>query len=135
MCSVEQSVHSQVRRKTRDNHHHDCYNNDDDSEIVDIKGTSAINSQLSKARRILKKDDTVEGKDKAMAFYNKAIEAYKEDKQWREKANTTLLADLNAYDQSINNTIGLRQQKRLTDDQAKGVASCLSVHRNVSLEF
>lgn len=106
-----------------------------ENEIVDIKGTSAIKSQLSKARRILKKDKTVEGKDKAMGFYNKAIEAYKEDKLWREKANTSLLADLKTYDQSINKTIGLRQQPRLTDDQAKGVASCLSVHRNVSLEF
>ena len=40
-----------------------------------------------------------------------------------------------AYDDAIKHSIGLRVQDRLTTEQAKLVAECQSVHRNVSLYF
>jgi hypothetical protein len=110
-----------------------------ESTISDLKGTEKIKGKLAKARRTLKKakpdEDINEVKSKALSFYQEAIKAYEAEILWREKATASLLPDLKAYDTSINTTIGLRLQERLTDVQAKGVASCLSVHRNISLEF
>jgi len=105
------------------------------SSLSKIKGTTSIKSKLNKARRVLKKDKTDEAKDKAMAFMRDAHKAYQTEIKWRAKASKELLADLKHYDTSISKTIGLRLQSRLTDIQAKSVASCLSVHRNISLSF
>ena len=106
-----------------------------ESSISDLKGTEKIKGRLAKARRTLKKDKTDEAQAKALGFHQEAIKAYEADILWREKAQASLLSDLKAYDSAIQTTIGLRLQERLTDVQAKGVASCLSVHRNISLEF
>ena len=100
-----------------------------------LKGVTSIKSKLNKARRILKKDKTDEAKDKAMSFMRDAHKAFKAEVTWREKASQTLLASLNKYDTAISKTIGLRLQEHFTKTQAKGVASCLSTHRNISLSF
>ncbi|MEE9444070.1 MAG: hypothetical protein V3V19_00255, partial [Cocleimonas sp.] len=94
-----------------------------------------IKGRLAKARRTLKKDKTDEAQAKSLGFHQEAIKAYEADVLWREKAQASLLPNLKTYDTAIQTTIGLRLQERLTDVQAKGVASCLSVHRNISLEF
>ena len=39
------------------------------------------------------------------------------------------------YNLVIKDNIGLRLQSKLTKDQAKYVASCNSVHRDISLNF
>ena len=57
------------------------------------------------------------------------------EKEWRAKAETKLLSQLIDFDNSIKNTIGLRLQERLTKEQAKIVASCRSIHRDISLNF
>ena len=44
-------------------------------------------------------------------------------------------AQLVNFDNSIKDTIGLRLQERLTKEQAKFVASCRSIHRDISLNF
>ena len=110
-----------------------------ESLLSKIKGSTSIKSKVTKARRAFKKakneQTLIEAKDKAMAYYRDAIEAHEKDSQWRNKASGELKAHLAAYDVSLRTTIGLRLQKRLTDDQAKGVASCLSHHRNISLGF
>jgi hypothetical protein len=105
------------------------------NKISDLKGTEKINGRLAKVRRTLKKDHSDEAKDKALIFYSEALSAFDADILWREKANVSLLERLQNYQTSISTTIGLRSQKRLTDEQAKGVAGCLSEHRNVSLDF
>ena len=46
-----------------------------------------------------------------------------------------LLPGLSAYDDAIKHSIGLRVQERLTKEQARLVAECQSVHRNISLYF
>ena len=106
-----------------------------ESAIGDLKGTEKIKGRLAKARRTLKKDKTDEAQAKSLGFHQEAIKAYEADVLWREKAQASLLPNLKTYDTAIQTTIGLRLQERLTDVQAKGVASCLSVHRNISLEF
>ena len=54
--------------------------------------------------------------------------------QWRQRA-VQLANELRAYDQAIASTLGMRMQQRLTTDQAESIASCLAVHKDVSLHF
>jgi hypothetical protein len=46
-----------------------------------------------------------------------------------------MLPALDAYDEAIRHSIGLRMQKRLTTEQAEEIAGCQSVHRDISLNF
>lgn len=102
-------------------------------QFGDIPGASKIKSAVSKARSILRKknpkvDDAMDSIDKAMAEYEKEL-------AWRTAAETTLLGDLQAYEQEMSKTIGIRQQDRLTREQALDVAACNSHHRDLSLNF
>jgi hypothetical protein len=45
------------------------------------------------------------------------------------------MPELEKYNLVIKNNIGLRLQSRLTKEQAKMVASCNAVHRDISLNF
>ena len=57
------------------------------------------------------------------------------ENSWRKDANKNLLPELMKYNLVIKNNIGLRRQSKLTKEQAKIVARCNSVHRDVSLNF
>jgi len=103
------------------------------SEFSAIKDTNSIKSRLSKARRALKGDSP--DREKAAKELAKALDIFAKDVAWRETAKVKLLPDLAKYDAAIKETIGLRLQERLTKDQAKNVASCLSNHRDISLSF
>jgi len=54
---------------------------------------------------------------------------------WRKRAAKELLPGLIAYDDKIKNSIGLRQQDRLTSEQAAEIAVCKSFHQDISLSF
>ena len=54
---------------------------------------------------------------------------------WRDDANKNLMPELIKYNDVIKHNIGLRLQSRLTKEQAKFVARCNSVHRDISLNF
>ena len=60
---------------------------------------------------------------------------YNSEIKWRNRAKSELLPQLEAFDDSIKDTIGLRLQERLTLEQAKFVSSCRSIHRDISLNF
>ena len=66
---------------------------------------------------------------------DKAIQLYEEQKIWREQASDVLLPAMTSYESMIRNTIGIRQQKRLTHEQALYVAGCNSGNQDVSLNF
>ena len=104
-----------------------------------VAGSGSIKSKLAKTRRAFKKaKDEIslnEARNKALVFYTEAKQLYASEIKWRTKAATELLPDLEEYKQSISKNIGLRQQPRFTDPQAKEMASCLSHHRNLSLHF
>ena len=55
--------------------------------------------------------------------------------KWRKDAAQNLMPELKKYDSVIKNNIGLRLQSRLTKEQAKFVAKCNSIHRDISLNF
>ncbi|WP_426416625.1 TRAP transporter large permease subunit [Aestuariirhabdus sp. LZHN29] len=103
------------------------------SHLGDVADTSKIKSQLSKARRALKGDQPKT--DKALAFHAKAMELFHAEVEWRQSAAQQMGPVLSSYDEAIAYSIGLRLQKRMTSDQAKSVARCQSVHRDISLNF
>ncbi|MEE9586838.1 MAG: C4-dicarboxylate ABC transporter permease, partial [Hyphomicrobiaceae bacterium] len=102
-------------------------------QIGTVPGTSAIRSQLSKVRRELRRRTPNDAK--VQEFYAKALQAYREDLAWRKRGSKELLPDLQVYETTIRDTIGLRQQPRLPREQALYIASCNSGHRDISLSF
>ena len=98
-----------------------------------VAGTSAIKSRLSKARRALKGNQP-EPK-KAIQLLNEGLTLYAAEVDWRRRAAVEIAPALASYDNAIKDSIGLRLQRRLSDDQVKEVASCMSIHRDYSLQF
>jgi len=101
--------------------------------VNEIAGAELIKEKLSKARRTLKKDNA--DINKINTLLNEANEIYILEKEWRKKAEKELLPQLIKFDNLIKNTIGLRLQEKLTKDQAKFVAACRSIHKDISLNF
>jgi len=104
-----------------------------ESQFSGVAGASPIKSNISKARRALRgKKYDPEQAHKELA---KALDIFAKEMAWRTKARDLLSTGLKEYDEAIKETIGLRSQERLTDDQAGDIASCLSIHRDISLNF
>jgi hypothetical protein len=55
--------------------------------------------------------------------------------EWHQRAADALADDLEEYNRAIADTIGMRLQERLTSEQAESIASCLAVHKDLSLHF
>ena len=102
-------------------------------ELGKVAGSSRITGRLSKARRALRGKSP--DPEKAAGFLTEARERYAEEVAWRSRAAQELLPGLAAYDDAIKHSIGLRVQERLTQEQARLIAECQSVHRDVSLHF
>ena len=98
-----------------------------------VAGASAIKTKLSKARRALKGNNPEP--EKAIQLLSEGLTVYAAEVDWRRRAVAEIAPALAAYDNAIKDSIGLRLQRRLTDDQVKDVASCMSVHRDFSLQF
>jgi hypothetical protein len=73
--------------------------------------------------------------DKALAEFDSALEKYRQELAWRQRAETQLLAGLQRYEASIRDTIGLRQQPRMPRDRAVELVGCTAEHRDISLHF
>ena len=88
-----------------------------------VAGTSAIKSMLSKARTALKGNKPKP--EKAIQFLKDGLKLYFAEVDWRRRAAAEIAPALASYDSAIKDSIGLRLQRRLTDDQVKiGRASC-----------
>ncbi len=94
--------------------------------------TNDIRSPLSKARREYRREPDMED---VMARIDEAIEAYDTEVAWRLAAQDDIQPGLERYTVALADTIGLRQQPRLPEEQALFVAACSSEHRNISLSF
>ena len=107
-----------------------------EGRVGDIEGAGDIRSALSKARRELRTTNTRQpDPDQALAEHAEAVAALEADIAWRAEASDALLPQVEAYEDAIDDTIGLRQQARLPREVALYVASCSSEHRNISLNF
>ena len=98
-----------------------------------VAGTGAIKSKLSKARRALKRKKAKT--EQAIKFLKEGLDIYTAEVEWRRKAAIELAPALAAYNNAIKDSIGLRLQRRLPNEQIKEIASCQSIHRDYSLQF
>jgi hypothetical protein len=103
------------------------------SKFSDVAGAGDVKSAISKARRAVK--STTPSKEKAQAELDKAIAAYQGQLEWRAKAEAEVAPKLAAYTESLRTTLGLKEQRKFTKEQALFVANCVSDHRDVSLSF
>ena len=98
-----------------------------------VTGASHVKSRFSRARRDLTR--RVPNLERAAKSLTEGLARYDAEVKWRQQAAKEVLSGLVAYETAIRDTIGLRSQPRLSSDQAKEVASCLSIHRDISLNF
>lgn len=109
---------------------------DIESRVGEVESAGDIRSALSKARRAMRSGGSnVPNPDEAIQLLQEALQILDQEVAWRTEAAGRLLADVEAYQSAISNTIGLRQQERLPRDVALFVASCNSGHRDISLHF
>ena len=101
--------------------------------IGKVAGAGQIRSKLSRARRELRRKTP--DREKAMRNFDQAVEIFRVELAWRSRAATDLAPGLAAYELAIRDTIGVRQQDRLTGEQASALSGCLAVHRDISLNF
>ncbi|MBT4938236.1 MAG: TRAP transporter large permease subunit, partial [Rhodospirillaceae bacterium] len=98
-----------------------------------IAGASDIRSKISRARRSLSGRNP--DPRKSLRELQAGLSLYRSEINWRKRAADELLPGLIVYDDAIKNSIGLRQQERLTSEQAAEIAVCQSFHRDISLNF
>lgn len=102
-------------------------------EISALEGTRDIRKGLDDARKVLRRGQgDLAAAEAALRAAHTALVA---DVMWRREASRDLLPALNAYQDALGDTIGLRQKDRVPEDVAKDLALCLSHHRDISLNF
>ncbi|MBT7944370.1 MAG: TRAP transporter large permease subunit, partial [Alphaproteobacteria bacterium] len=97
-----------------------------------VPGTKKITKNLSDARRALRKK---KGEEKAFVKLAKAQAAFAGELEWRKKAARDVKPGLDRYEAVIRNTIGIRLQSRLPNEQALQVARCKSNPVDLTLDF
>mgnify|MGYP001270568852 CR=1 FL=1 len=102
-------------------------------KLGEISGTEEFANKLDDLISILDSDDINE--EELLIVSSDTFSLFNIENSWRKDANKNLLPELMKYNEVIKNNIGLRRQSKLTKEQAKFVARCNSVHRDVSLNF
>ncbi len=105
---------------------------DFEAELDLLTETHTISSKLSRAKRALRGDNP--DREQAAANIRLSAEILEAEIAWRQRAGE-LATELGEYDRAIADTIGTRLQQRLSSEQAESIATCLSVHRDLSLYF
>ena len=98
-----------------------------------LDGASDIRSPLSKARRAMKPGQ--ENREEASALLDESLAAQAVEAEWRSNAAAAIGEELDSYEATIRDSLGLRQQSRLGEEMAKEVAACMAHHRDISLNF
>ena len=102
-------------------------------KIGEISGTEEFANRLDDLYSLLDSEEKDVGKISDVS--SEVIMLFDNEIKWRKDASENLMPELEKYNLVIKNNIGLRLQSRLTKDQAKFVASCNSIHRDISLNF
>lgn len=103
------------------------------SQLSRVPGSAEIASVMTNARREFKRKSG--DPENGLRLVAEAISLLNNDVTWRRSAATELGASLENYRQSIATTIGLRSQPRLPEQVTRSITSCVSQHRNISLNF
>ena len=102
-------------------------------KLGEISGSEEFANKLDDLITIIDNDEI--DQEKLISVSSETFELFDQEVSWRVDANKSLLPELMKYNDVIKNNIGLRLQTRLTKEQAKFVARCNSVHRDISLNF
>jgi tripartite ATP-independent transporter DctM subunit len=102
-------------------------------EVDKLTETHRIKSKLTRAKRALR--GSTPDQNKAIDEVMLASRIMQSEIEWHQRAADELATDLEEYDQAIAGTIGMRLQERLSSEQAESIASCLAVHKDLSLHF
>ena len=102
-------------------------------KLGEISGTEEFANRLDDLLSLL--DSEEKDINKISEASSEAIILFDKEKKWRKDAEENLMLELEKYNLVIKDNIGLRLQSRLTKDQAKFVARCNSIHRDISLNF
>jgi chromosome segregation ATPase len=100
--------------------------------LGNVSGASEIRSKISKARRALKKGSD---REKAGLLLQQALVLFADEVAWRQRAAVELSAGLINYENALRSSVGARMQEKLSEGQAKYIASCLADHKDISLAF
>ena len=103
-----------------------------EKSLGNVSGASEIKSKISKARRVLKKSSD---REKAQLLLKQALVIFTEEVAWRQRAANELLPGLSQYNDALKGSVGARLQEKLNEEQAEYIASCLAVHKDISLAF
>ena len=102
-------------------------------KLGEISGLEEFANKLDDLITIIDNDEI--DQEKLISVSSETFELFEQEVSWRVDADKNLLPELMKYNDVIKNNIGLRLQTRLTKEQAKFVARCNSVHRDISLNF
>ena len=101
--------------------------------LGEISGTEEFANKLDDLISAIDNEEIDE--EELFTLSSDTFNLFNKEISWRKDANKNLLPELMKYNSVINNNIGLRRQSKLTNEQAKFVAKCNSIHRDVSLNF
>ena len=102
-------------------------------KLSEISGTEEFANRLDDLYSLVDSEEIDENKISDAS--SEAFVLFDKEVNWRKDAAQNLMPELEKYNEVIKNNIGLRLQSRLTKEQAKFVASCNSIHRDISLNF
>ena len=102
-------------------------------KLGEISGTEEFANRLDDLYSLLDSEEKDVGKISDVS--SEVIMLFDNEIKWRKDASENMMPELEKYNLVIKNNIGLRLQSRLTKEQAKFVARCNSVHRDISLNF
>ena len=102
-------------------------------KLGEISGTEEFANRLDDLYSLIDSEEKDVGKISDAS--SEVITLFDKEIKWRKDASKNLMPELEKYNLVIKNNIGLRLQSRLTKDQAKFVAKCNSIHRDISLNF
>ncbi|WP_440643976.1 TRAP transporter large permease subunit [Candidatus Pelagibacter sp. HIMB123] len=102
-------------------------------KLAEISGTEEFANKLDDLISVIDNDEVDE--QKLSEVSSETFDLFNLEVSWRDDANKNLMPELIKYNDVIKHNIGLRLQNRLTKEQAKFVARCNSVHRDISLNF
>jgi len=102
-------------------------------KLGEISGTEEFANRLDDLYSLI--DSEEKDVSKISDASSEVIMLFDNEIKWRKNASENLMPELEKYNLVIKNNIGLRLQSRLTKDQAKFVAKCNSIHRDISLNF
>ena len=102
-------------------------------KLGDISGSEELANRLDDVYSLV--DSEEKESSKVNDSISEVLILFNSEVNWRKDASKNLMPELEKYNSVIKDNIGLRLQSRLTKEQAKMVASCNAVHRDISLNF